>query len=56
MVRSNGNSRRRSGLYGKATHALHYCPCHQALHVTPAMEAGVSEHVRMPEEIVSSLP
>ena len=29
---------------------------HQALHVTPAMEAGVSDHVRMPEKIVSLLP
>lgn len=26
MVRSNGNSRQRSRLCGKATHALHFCP------------------------------
>jgi hypothetical protein len=38
-----------------ALHYMHYnfCRIHQSLRVTPAMEAGISDHVWSVEEIVS---
>jgi len=40
-----------------ALHYMHYnfCRIHQALRVTPAMEAGVSDHAWSLEEIISLL-
>ena len=40
-----------------ALHYMHYnfCRVHQTLRVTPAMEAGVTDHVWSIEEIVESL-
>jgi hypothetical protein len=40
-----------------ALHYMHYnfCRIHQSLRVTPAMEAGVSDHVWSIEEIVALL-
>lgn len=40
-----------------ALHFMHYnfCGIHQTLRVTPAMEAGVSDHVWSVEEIVKLL-
>jgi len=39
-------------------HYMHYnfCRIHQTLRVTPAMEAGVSDHVWSLEEIIALLP
>jgi hypothetical protein len=41
-----------------ALHFMHYnfCRVHQTLRVTPAMEAGVSDHVWSLEEVVALLP
>jgi hypothetical protein len=41
-----------------ALHFMHYnfCRIHQTLRVTPAMEAGVSDHVSSLEEIIQLLP
>jgi hypothetical protein len=41
-----------------ALHFMHYnfCRVHQSLRVTPAMEAGVSDHVWSLEEIIALLP
>lgn len=43
--------------YAIALHFMHYnfCRVHQTLRVTPAMEAGVSDHVWTIEELVSML-
>jgi hypothetical protein len=40
-----------------ALHFMHYnfCRIHQTLRVTPAMEAGISDHVWTIEEVVSLL-
>ena len=40
-----------------ALHYLHYnfCRVHQTLRVTPAMEAGIADHVWTVEEIVAVL-
>jgi hypothetical protein len=40
-----------------ALHFMHYnfCRVHQTLRVTPAMEAGVADHVWTLEEVVSLL-
>jgi hypothetical protein len=40
-----------------ALHYMHYnfCRVHQTLRVTPAMEAGISDHVWTPAEMVSLL-
>ena len=40
-----------------ALHFMHYdfCRVHQTLPITPAMEAGISEHVWSVEEIVEPL-
>lgn len=40
-----------------ALHFMHYnfCRVHQSLRVTPAMEAGVTEHVWSIEEIIDLL-
>jgi hypothetical protein len=40
-----------------ALHYMHYnfCRIHQTLRVTPAMEAGISDHVWSIEEVVSLL-
>ena len=42
-------------LYAIALHYMHYnfCRIHQTLRVTPAMEAGVTDHVWNIEEVVS---
>jgi hypothetical protein len=44
--------------YQVALHFMHYnfCRIHKTLRVTPAMEAGVSDHVWSIEEIVALLP
>jgi hypothetical protein len=44
--------------YQVALHFMYYnfCRIHRSLRVTPAMEAGVSDHVWSIEEIVSLLP
>jgi hypothetical protein len=41
-----------------ALHYMHYnfCRIHLTLRVTPAMEAGVTDHVWSIEEIISLLP
>jgi hypothetical protein len=41
--------------YSVAIHFMHYdfCRVHQTLRVTPAMEAGVSDHVWTLEEVAS---
>jgi hypothetical protein len=41
-----------------ALHFMHYnfCRVHQTLRVTPAMEAGLSDHVWSLEELVGLLP
>jgi hypothetical protein len=41
-----------------ALHYMHYnfCRIHQSLRVTPAMEAGVSDHVWSIEEVINLLP
>jgi hypothetical protein len=41
-----------------ALHFMHYnfCRIHQSLRVTPAMEAGVTDHVSSLEEIIQLLP
>jgi hypothetical protein len=41
-----------------ALHFMYYnfCRIHQSLRVTPAMEAGVADHVWSVEEIVALLP
>ena len=41
-----------------ALHFMHYnfCRVHQTLRVTPAMEAGIADHVWSIEEIVNLLP
>ena len=41
-----------------ALHYMHYnfCRIHQSLRVTPAMEAGIANHVRSLEEIIGLLP
>ena len=38
-------------------HYMHYnvCRIHQTLRVTPAMEAGVSDHVRSLDEVIALL-
>ena len=43
--------------YSVAIHFMHYnfCRIHQTLRVTPAMEAGVSDHVWTIEEIAKLL-
>ena len=40
-----------------ALHYMHYnfCRIHQSLRVTPAMEAGVSDHVWSLEEVIALL-
>jgi len=40
-----------------ALHYMHYnfCRIHQTLRATPAMEAGIADHVRSIDEIVSQL-
>ena len=40
-----------------ALHYMHYnfCRIHQTLRVTPAMEAGVSDHVWSPGEVIALL-
>jgi hypothetical protein len=40
-----------------ALHYMHYnfCRIHQSLRVTPAMEAGVSDHVWNLEEVIQLL-
>jgi len=44
-------------LWAIALHYMHYdfCRVHQTLRVTPAMEAGVADHVWTLEEVVSLL-
>lgn len=43
--------------YAVALHFMHYnfCHVHQALRVTPAMEAGIADHVWTVEEVVKLL-
>lgn len=45
-------------LYAIALHYMHYnfCRVHQTLRVTPAMEAGVTDHIWSVEEVVGLLP
>ena len=44
-------------LYAIALHYMHYnfCRVHQTLRVTPAMEAGVADHIWSIEEVVDLL-
>ncbi len=43
--------------YSIAVHYMYYnfCRIHQSLRVTPAMEAGVADHVWLLEEVISLL-
>jgi hypothetical protein len=43
--------------YAVALHFMHYnfCRVHQTLRVTPAMEAGIADHIWSVEEIVELL-
>jgi hypothetical protein len=55
---SNGFSRKiENHAHAIALHFMHYnfCRVHQTLRVTPAMEAGISDHVWPIEEIVDLL-
>lgn len=55
---TNGFSKKLENLEAAvALHYMHYnfCRIHQSLRVTPAMEAGVSDHVWSLEEIISLL-
>ncbi|MBZ5698738.1 MAG: hypothetical protein LAN18_09345 [Acidobacteriia bacterium] len=44
-------------IWAIALHYMHYnfCRIHQTLRVTPAMEAGIADHVWSIEEVVSLL-
>jgi hypothetical protein len=44
--------------YAVALHFMHYnfCRVHQTLRVTPAMEAGIADHVWTVEELVLIMP
>ena len=56
---TNGFSKKvENHAYAVALYAMHYnfCRIHQSLRVTPAMEAGVSDHVWDIEEIAALLP
>jgi hypothetical protein len=46
-----------AGTVGDVEHYMHFnfCRIHQSLHVTPAMEAGVSDHVWSLDEIIALL-
>jgi len=55
---TNGFSKKVQNLeFAVALHFMHYnfCRVHQTLRVTPAMEAGVADHVWSIEEVVSLL-
>ena len=55
---TNGFSKKLENLeHAVAFHYMHYnfCRIHQTLRVTPAMEAGVADHVWSLEEIIASL-
>ena len=55
---TNGFSKKVDNLrWAVALHFMHYnfCRIHQTLRVTPAMEAGVADHVWLLEEVVSLL-
>jgi hypothetical protein len=55
---TNGFSKKLENLeHAVARHSMHYnfCRIHQSLRVTPAMEAGVSDHVWSIEEIIDLL-
>ena len=55
---TNGFSKKVENLaYTVALHFMHYnfCRVHQSLRVTPAMEAGIADHVWTIEEIVALL-
>lgn len=43
--------------YAVALHLMHYnfCRIHQTLRVTPAMEAGITDHIWSIEELVNLL-
>jgi IS1 family transposase len=56
---TNGFSKKVDNLrYAVALYAVHYnfCRIHQTLRVTPAMEAGISDHVWNIEEIIGLIP
>jgi hypothetical protein len=56
---TNGFSKKMENLeHAVALHYMHYnfCRIHLTLRVTPAMEAGVTDHVWSIEEIISLLP
>jgi hypothetical protein len=52
------SQKRENHRWAVALHFMHYnfCRVHQTLRVTPAMEAGVTDHVWGIEDIVSLLP
>jgi hypothetical protein len=56
---TNGFSKKVENLEAAvALHYMHYnfCRIHQSLRVTPAMEAGVSNHVWSLDEVIGLLP
>jgi hypothetical protein len=56
---TNGFSKKAENLaHNLALHFMHYnfCRVHQTLRVTPAMEAGIADHVWEIEELVALLP
>ena len=56
---TNGFSKKLENLeHAVALHYMHYnfCRIHQTLRVTPAMEAGVTDHVWYLEEVIALLP
>ena len=55
---TNGHSKKiENHLHALAIHYMHYnfCRIHQTLRVTPAMEAGISDHVWDLDEIIGLL-
>jgi hypothetical protein len=55
---TNGSSKKMENLeYAVALHYMHYnfCRIHQTLRVTPALEAGISDHVWSLDAVIALL-
>ena len=56
---TNGFSKKAENhCHAVALHYMHYnfCRVHQTLRVTPAMEAGITDHVWSVEDVIALLP
>jgi len=56
---TNGFSKKvENHAHAVALHYMHYnfCRIHQSLRVTPAMEAGIADHVWSVEDLIALLP